>query len=332
MRAENPVVWQEDFDPIKTTWLDNGATWSDPNNFSGTLGKLTESDAVNFYGSTESETITLDMDVYSELVIRSVDVNSSSAYLVGIQEQGGAGIYQDMTTYIEQSGTQIVNIADMLGWTGQKSFRIVIWMSGESKSAVFDYIEIRRPQAIPAWQDNLDPVKYTWYEFGAYWDDINGPEAILTEDNLGVAYGKVESESLLVDLNEYPILAVRSTAIDTGAKYSIGLQGQASPWPYVSLVDYQPEPAEHAFNILEETDWTGQQFFRIVIWIDGEMKGATFDMIQLRQLCGRSVVPGDYSDDCYVDLYDLAVIASDWLGVYDADDLTEMAGNWLGAN
>ena len=132
------VGWEENFDPVKPTWNEVTAYWTD---LAGPTAKLTENDSVNSYGVATSETITVDVNVYSELVITSTEVESGALYSIQVQEVGGSGAYANAVSYMGTPGTQIVNIAALMGWSGTKSFVINIWIEGESKSVTFGLLQ-----------------------------------------------------------------------------------------------------------------------------------------------------------------------------------------------
>lgn len=68
--------------------------------------------------------------------------------------------------------------------------------------------------------------------------------------------------------------------------------------------------------------WSGFQLVAV------EWDGCT----EAKEIPGYTPLPGDLNDNCYVDLYDLSLLGAQWIGVpADWDDLTAVAGDWLGS-
>lgn len=124
----------------------------------------------------------------------------------------------------------------------------------------------------PAWLEDFDPIRDTWMQVSARWEDIPGPMAVLWEDNPGTYFGKVESEVITVDLDTYPILRVKVTAVDPHSSYTIQIGN-------VDVLKGISYPGEHSINIADKMGWQGVHSFTINIWISGEGKSATFDFL-----------------------------------------------------
>jgi hypothetical protein len=191
------VGWEENFDPLKSTWQNVTASWTD---IAGPTATLTESDPVNSYGVATSETITIDVSVYSELEITATQIDSGAVYSVQIVEVGGGGTYKDAIKYVGTAGTQKVDIASLMGWSGTKSFVISVWIDGESKSATFGILRMQTPQA-PGWVENFDPIRPTWNQVSAQWTDLPGQSAQLTENDPVNSYGVATSEMITLDMD-----------------------------------------------------------------------------------------------------------------------------------
>lgn len=278
--ASADVAWEENFDPIKATWVQTSATWTD---LTGPTAKLTESDPVQTYGVAVSETITVDVGKYSELVIVSTAVDAGASYSVQIQDVCDSNIHADAVSYIGAPGTQIVNIAALMGWTGTKSFVINIWIDGDSKGATFGLLQIREPAAAEGWLEDFDPIKATWEEPSATWTDLAGSTARLTESNPSAAYGDATSEVITVDVNQYNELVISSTAMDPNALYSIQIQEVGGAGAYANAASFIGVPSTQVVDIAKLMGWSGVKSFVINVWIDGDNKGVTFDRLEVRQ-------------------------------------------------
>jgi hypothetical protein len=325
-KASSPV-WEENFNQMKKTWNPISAVWTDT---AGPTATLTENNPSEGFGKTESELITVNLNEISELAVTSTALDFYTDYSVGVQEEGGSYAYFSLISNVAQPGTQILNIAAATGWTGTKTFRIVIWVGGESGYATFDSIALRKAQTVPAWQEHFNPIKSTWYPMTASWTDANGSVAVLTENNSSESFGKAESEAITLNLDNYPDLTITSSFIDAGANYSIGIQEQGGLEAYRTVISSVTQPGTQVINVAREMGWTGTKTFRIVTWIGGEGKSVAFDLAQMNvSACGRTALPGDYNSDCIVNFFDLVTMGQSWRNAYTMQDLVEIANGWL---
>ena len=330
LQKANSPVWQDNFNQMKKTWNPISAAWTDIN---GPTATLTENNPSDSFGKTESESITVNLNDISELVVEATNVATGANYSVGVQEEGGSYAYFNLITNVNQPGTQILNIAAGTGWSGTKTFKIVIWVGGEAGSATFNLVALRKAEMMPAWQEHFDTIKSTWYQMGAAWTDANGSLAVLTENSPSESYGKTESEAITLNLNDYPDLTITSAAIDAGANYSVGIQEQGGAAAYRTIISSVTQPGTQVINVAREMGWTGTKTFRIVIWVGGESKSVIFDLAQMGVLtCGRTTLPGDYNSDCIVNFFDLVTIGQSWRNAYTMQDLVEIADGWLTQN
>ncbi len=330
-------AWLENFNPIKTTWAEPTCYWTDT---PGPNAVLTENGLrpTQWYGVANSEVLTLDVNDYHKLYVKTSAVDSGCVYSIQIHEVGPNNPqYRDVISNIGYPSEHTVDIAAIMGWSGRKTFRINVWLicspGHGGLTATFDTIklssgEVEQPK--PAfWEDHFDPVKPSWFSMGAIWDDVPGTTAVLTEDNPGFSYGKVESETLTVDVNTYPELSAVVTDIDEDAWLDIGIQQEGGTWTYTDVISDIEEPNTYKVDIADVMNWQGYQSFRIVLWINGNGKTVTLDKIQLGMHCGTDVLQGDYNDDCAVNFQDLASIGESWMNQYNRIDLKRIADNWL---
>lgn len=327
--------WAENFNPIKPTWVQGTCHWTDTPGPNSVLTVTPNSG--EWWGCASSEIITLDVNVYDEIYVKTTAVESGCLYTVQIQQVGGGAA--NAVAYMGVPSENHVNLKELMGWSGVKSFRIFIWLDCGlgGHDVTFNAIQIRnsQPSGKPNtifWQDNFDPILSSWNEIPdvhAYWTDLPGSYATLTEDNPYDNYGKVESETLLVNLNLYPELAFKVVGVDAGGRLDIGIQGQGDPWPYFDVATFITGPTTMKVNIADITGWTGYQQLRIVLWMNGNNKSATFDYIKLQRVCGTGVLAGDYNDDCKVDLFDLAQIGQSWMSSSNWSDMRNISNHWL---
>jgi hypothetical protein len=331
IRQSADTAWSENFDPIKITWLQDSCTWTDT---AGPTAVLKENNPSVSYGVVKSEMIVADVNEYSLLYVKTTAVDSGCLYTVQIEEIAPSPTYANAISYIGTPSEHIVDIGALMSWNSLKKFRINIWLEGDNKTVTFDKIELRnktlqeKPNPI-LWEDHFDPVKSTWYEIGAVWDDLPGTTANLVEDNPGMTYGKVESETLMVNLDVYPELTVDVTYVDAGGWLDVGIQEQGGSWTYQDVTPTIIGPTRATVNIAQAMGWSGYKSFRIIFWINGNTKYATLDVVRLAMDCGRDVQPGDYNEDCSVNLLDLVVLSQQWLNAYGIPDLEEVSDHWL---
>lgn len=331
LRSSAPPLdgWIENFNPIKTTWIDATCSWTDTPGPNAVLTVTPNPE--EWWGYTNSETITIDVDDYSELYIKTTEVETGCRYTVQIQEIGGASASGNAVSLIAMPSEHKIDLRGLMGWSGVKTFQVNIWLDcgDEGYNVTFNKIEIRKGSPI-LWRDDFDPILTTWNEgFEAYWTDLPGSYAVLTEDNPYDNYGKVESETLFVNLDFYNELSFKVIGVDTGGRLDIGVQGQGDPWPYFDVATYITGPDTVKVNIADITGWTGYKQLRVVLWINGNGKSATLDYIQLAMDCGTDVLAGDFYEDCVVDFKDLAAIGETWMNEYDMFDLKDISDNWL---
>lgn len=331
IREPADTAWVEDFDPIKNTWLEDTCTWTDT---SGPSAVLTENNPDAWYGVARSEVLVADVNEYCMLYVKTSAVESGCLYTVQIHEEGPNPQYAEAISYVGVPSEHIVDISALMGWSEVRRFRINIWLDGEGRSVTFDRIELRnkaqqeRPDPI-FWEDDFNPVKTTWFEMGAIWDDFPGPGANLVEDNPGMSYGKVESESLLVNLDLYPILTVDVTSVESGAWLDVGIQEQGGSWTYMDVMPTFTGPGRVKADIAAAMGWSGYKTFRVILWINGNSQSAALNLVRVGMPCGRDILAGDYSEDCLVNLEDLAVLGQQWLDIYGISDLEEVSDHWL---
>lgn len=138
---------------------------------------------------------------------------------------------------------------------------------------------VRKPE-LPAWQEAFGPIQKRWMQTSAVWEDIDGPSALLRENDPDEDFGKVESEVITVNVDDYPILRINVKAIDLDASYTIQILDKRTDTPKIVLkgITY---PGEHTINLAQEMGWQGSQAFTINIWISGEGKSAAFDLVSI---------------------------------------------------
>jgi hypothetical protein len=142
------------------------------------------------------------------------------------------------------------------------------------------------------WQENFDPLQpRNWNpQFaGAEWEDIAGPGARLREDEPNADYGKVESSIITTTVESYPFLVVNVTAVDPGASYTIQILDKDTDG-VKDILKEVTSPGAHLIDLAREMGWHGKHSFTINIWVGGENKSVTFDLVRVQSGC-RDYVP-----------------------------------------
>ncbi|MCB0122257.1 MAG: PKD domain-containing protein [Caldilineaceae bacterium] len=141
--------------------------------------------------------------------------------------------------------------------------------------------------SITAWQETFAPLHPTWSQPSARWT-LSNTGGILTENNPAANFGKVESEVIRTNVEDYPILYVIPEAIDADASLTVQLlnKGESAlgATGAVTVANVitgltQSAPDLVAINYAQLLDWTGFQCFTINLWINGEGKS-----VRIREL------------------------------------------------
>ena len=139
----------------------------------------------------------------------------------------------------------------------------------------------------PAWQEDFNPLDSSkWLQVSARWEDLPGSTARLIEDNPNPneAFGKVESQIITVNVDTYPFLRIKVTAVDLNASYTIQILDKRTSFTKDILKGISfPIPSIQRVNLAQEMGWEGKgaQSFTINIWVSGRGKSVTFDFISI---------------------------------------------------
>lgn len=156
-----------------------------------------------------------------------------------------------------------------------------------------------------AWREDFDPLnRALWTTPSAVWEDVSGPTAILRENNPTADFGKVETTIIAANVDRFPFLLVNATAVDQGASYTIQILDKRTDTPR-DLLKNITSPGSHLINLAQEMGWHGVQSFTINIWIGGEGKSVTFDLVSVQADC-RSYLPTILRQGLHHRCYDYA--------------------------
>jgi hypothetical protein len=140
------------------------------------------------------------------------------------------------------------------------------------------------------WQEDFDPPpSEDWIMAGAVWEDIPATGSRLREADPNKNYGKAETPTITTSIDSYPFLLVSATEVEPGASYTIQILDKDTGIPKDVLKDVI-SPGVHLIDLAREMGWQGKHSFTINIWIGGEGKSATFDLMRVQSGC-RGYVP-----------------------------------------
>lgn len=120
-----------------------------------------------------------------------------------------------------------------------------------------------------------------WEEVSATWENAPGTGAMVREANLNEYFGKVESETLTVDLSRCPILRIDAAQVEPNAGYTIQILDKRSEETADIVTDNHS--GSWAIDLAQAMNWQqpGLQTFTLNIWVSGEGKAITFDRISI---------------------------------------------------
>ena len=92
---------------------------------------VTNENADGPFGKYESDIVTADLDNYPILEIDIGEVLDDSSY--SIQIQGEGGLYRNFDAVSDAAPSlQTIDLRQITGWEGDQSFRVLIWVTGDS--------------------------------------------------------------------------------------------------------------------------------------------------------------------------------------------------------
>lgn len=142
-----------------------------------------------------------------------------------------------------------------------------------------------------AWQANFDPFALAlWQQVSAQWLDLPGPTAKLCEANPNDFSGKAESERIDVNVDQFPLLRIATTAVDPGAHYTVQILDKTTHVATDVLKDIAA-PNLNEVNLGEQLQWTGEQSFTINLWLIGEGKCAVFERVSVERSTTEPPLP-----------------------------------------
>ncbi|MBN1268596.1 MAG: hypothetical protein JXB04_03335 [Kiritimatiellae bacterium] len=248
------------------------------------------------YGKVLSSKMTVDLNLYPilEMYISRADY-ANVGYQIGLQEEVSPWRYVSLLDE-SRSGTVVLNIPKLTGWSGESTFTVAFNMSSaaqEEKSIDIDYMTIRTEQNV-AWEEHAGPLRGTWIDEGdepglhAYIEDNGDGTATLRQQGGSEPYwGQVRGEMIMLDLEEYPWVSVSGTNIAYNATLKVqyldqrGSNGIYPQVPYISRYSAQSNVFYEAEAATAKFYTNAVDLFRQVLIIEGTEARASIDQLQV---------------------------------------------------
>lgn len=141
-------------------------------------------------------------------------------------------------------------------------------------------IYLARPLVDPC-AEFADLTQKKWEDISATWEDAAGSGVVVREASPTEYFGKVESETLTVDLSRCPILHIDTAEVEPEAGYTIQILDKRSD--QTTDVVRDNHAGDWVINLVQEVSWQqpGLQAFTINVWVSGEGKAVTFGHISI---------------------------------------------------
>jgi len=303
--------WRDEFLSVPAGWRDNNSNpgFSVTVSNSGGLGSFNLPAAVGggqTNGKALSAIMTVDVDRFPLLEVNIATANYPNVgYEIGLQEEQSPYEYKQLFAD-SRSGTLILNVPQLTGWSSSKMFSISFAMSSAdtiARKLYVDYIRLRTDRNA-IWDDPMNPPRRSW--IGEAQDPTYN--AILTNAGGGIGrlyevghapWGQVQSEMLVMDVGQYPWHCVALTNVASNANFKLNVQYQTPPYAFTSLVGTATSAviacAELAKFGTNKLDLLRQQMV-----IEGVAKDARVDAVVIAKHVTNRIAPyWDYSKQSY---------------------------------
>lgn len=143
--APTNQVWNEPFDPIQAVWRTSGISIEDLANGST---RISENDESNEFGRIESETLLIDVSAtpFLKVVITEVSFPNGGQFEVEIvsSDNRDGSVERALLLSGGEAGTSLIDLREVTGWAGNRTFQLNLILQGESASIALDEISISR--------------------------------------------------------------------------------------------------------------------------------------------------------------------------------------------
>lgn len=161
------------------------------------------------------------------------------------------------------------------------------WMLRPSVLAVISVVGILLFAGYSAWMsprpcsEFADLTQRKWEDVSATWENVAGTHVVVREAHTTDYFGKVESETLTVDLRRCPILHISVNHVEPEAGYTIQILDKRSE--EAADIVKGDQAGDWAINLAQDVNWQQPepQTFTINIWVSGEGKAVTLDHLSI---------------------------------------------------
>ena len=246
------------------------------------------------FGRIESQPFTV--PVLDELVIDLFVSNLTPGGSYTIQLQEDEGDYRSFDIYTGDAPNSLaLNLQEMTGWKGEKTFRFVVWLSGEGAEMQLDRLSITPAQNANNetfeltevqpiwWEETFNPVTNIWQTQDIATEATAEGSMLLsvTNENVDGPFGKYESDIITADLDSYPILEIDINAVAAGSSYAIQIQEEGGLYRNFDAVA-DSAPSKQTIDLRQISGWDGEKSFRVLIWVTGE--SITLNNVRLKTI------------------------------------------------
>ncbi len=132
------------------------------------------------------------------------------------------------------------------------------------------------------WEESFGPLDKIWIPSGVKIETSSAGALVITENAPDQGFGRIEGETLSVNLLDYPLLRLNVLDVAPGTGFTIQVQEQGNAYDFFDAIQ-SDQPGEYEINLLELTGWNDNvpHDFRILIWVSGEGGSLTVDNLAI---------------------------------------------------
>lgn len=254
---------------------------------------LQEAFETGAYSRMETGRFEIEMRPDLTLDIWVSDLSPGASYTLQIQEDEAP--YQTFDLLQSNQPERVaINLQALTGWRGERSFRLIVWVSGEggvvelSRFALnagpdeegLTQLDIEKASSNPVlWEERFGPLDHIWQPTDLVTSiQPDGTMGLATTDQ---GFGKLESEIIEANLSVYSELGLTVIAVEPGARYVVQLLEEGGLYRAYDL--YEGDfVGEQRFDLAEVTGWEGEKTFRLLLWVIGETGRMSVDSVKIR--------------------------------------------------
>jgi hypothetical protein len=306
LRAE--AVWSCDFNPIEN-WYDNTTDPSFhavivPGAQKGTADIIQKGEGN--WGKVAFAFKDINIDKYNIIKVNVADVQKDTSFKILAVSQD----WSESFVVIDRGhgkGIAQGNIKDVTGWSGVKTFNLVVVIEGEKKKITLNSLELGTKDSLSGpssgktdsdstkkvaganpetiWSTDFSTIE-NWYDNNT---DPTFHAVIVPGAQKGTAdviqkgegtWGKVAFVFKDVNIDKFNVLKLNVADVQKGAGFQVLAAAQDWSETFV-VIDRGHGKGMAQGNIKDVTGWSGVKTFNLVINIEGEKKKVTLSSIEL---------------------------------------------------